>query len=110
MAKVSKLTPGYWATKIGTELLGWLLVGFIVLAVVLTIYGLKHKASVQHEALREVAGAQVANDVWTDGYKAIAKIKEKEDAKSNEALERNPEWSESVIPDDVADGLRDPNR
>lgn len=105
-----KLNPSYWAVKLGTTLLGWLLVLAVVAMIGLTMYGLKRQVNTQDAVIREVASDNVADATWKGETRALEVHRAEKEAEVEEALSNEPDWADTPLPESVADQLRDPNR
>ena len=105
-----RLNPSYWGAKLGTTMLGWLLVLAVVGLGGLTVYGFKRQIDRQQVVIREIASANVADATWKGATQALEVHRAEKEAEVEEALSQEPSWADAPLPESIAEQLRDPNR
>ena len=88
-----------------------LIVGLLVIALVLGLSGYAYWLSKTHSrdtsAIQTLSGDARAATTYTREYKKVLAEETKANERMDEALARNPAWSDQPVPNDVADLLRD---
>lgn len=89
-----------------------LILGTLIFVIILSLCGRYAYMSWKSENLEtknDVLTSDAAADtVYVREYKTIVTERDTKDAQVEDALERNRDWAEQPLPDDVADLLRDP--
>ena len=89
-----------------------MILGTLIFAVLLSFCGryvYMNWKSANLEAKNDVLTSDAAADtVYVREYKTVITERETKDAQVEDALDRNRDWADEPLPDDVADLLRDP--
>lgn len=87
-----------------------LYLGTALLALILGLAGYSwyehHRVDNKQESLQSATGDAYAHETYATGYKKVVEQRKTDEQEVRAVLARNPEWSDDVVPDDVADLLR----